>query len=113
MSMSGFELKLWHIITLMFPFLIGLFKQDISNIIFAYTIIRSHKYEKDQKIQIMSNSGVWENCTIIEYDYNIPFRKKRGGILVKGIDSAGCEYLEKVSFNNWKQMRTRAKIVRV
>ena len=104
------DIKLWHVATLMSPFLIGLFKEEISNMVFAVSTIRSRKYDKSQKIQIMSNSGDWETFVIIDYHYSVPFRKKRGGVALRGIDSEGKEYFEKISFPNWKTLRTRTKL---
>ncbi len=75
--------------------------------IYAFSLIRSKKFHENQQIQIMSNGGVWEDFNLLEYTYFIPFRRKNGGVMVEGTDNEGRKYIEKLSFQTWKTLRTR------
>ncbi len=105
--MMKLDLKLWHIFALVIPFIGTFFKQEISNMIYAFSTIRSKKFVEDQSIQVMSNSGAWEDFILVCYNYSIPFRKKKGGVTVEGTDEKGNKYIEKFSFQMWKTLRTR------
>ncbi len=105
--MTKFDLKLWHVVMLFVPIIISFFKQEISNMMYAFSLIRSKKYHENQPIQIMSNGGIWEDFILLKYTYFIPFRRKNGGVTVQGTDSEGMKYIEKLSFQNWKTLRTR------
>ncbi len=101
------DIKAWHIATVAISMLLTLFKQEISNTIYAFSLIRSKKFHENQPIQIMSSGGVWEDFTLIKYTYFIPFRRLNGGVTVEGKFSTGKTYSEKLSFQTWKSLRTR------
>jgi hypothetical protein len=105
--MEAFEWRSWHVLLLFFTVIVGIFKSEIGNAINAFLIVQGRKYVEKEKIQILSSSGVWEDATIIDYSYEIPFSKKRGGVLVQYKNGDGNIYEEKFSFALWTTQRTR------
>ncbi len=106
--MKGFELHLWHVVVIFSTIIAGIFKNEISGALYPIIFIREKGFEKNQKIQVLNSaSGVWEDITIVQYIYAIPFIKG-GGVLVHHNDSNGDFRREKISFTTWRAMRKRS-----
>ena len=103
----NFEVQYWHAVLFFFTILIGIFKDDLINILDSIESVREKKFSVNQNIQILSPAGTWEDAIIASYKHKIPFIQT-GGITLKHKDSDGNVYEEIITFANWKSQRTRS-----
>lgn len=106
--MHGFEIESWHVIAFFITIILGIFKNEIKNMVWSILQLEEKGFSEGQEIQILSPSGAWDSVTIINYCNEIPFIKS-GGVIVMHKDDNEKKYQEKISFNNWKQLRKRSK----
>ena len=104
--MKAFEPQAWHMVMFFITIVIGIFKNEIIAVLNSISNVGAKAYTKGQKIQILSPAGTWEDATVLNYSYMIPF-KQGGGVTIRVNDSAGHVYQEKLSFARWRQLRTR------
>ncbi|WPD22059.1 MAG: hypothetical protein SD837_17865 [Candidatus Electrothrix scaldis] len=106
--MQHFELESWHIMVFFFTIILAIIKNDITNAVHSFFIIKSQKHFKGKEVQILSPAGTWDNITIVDYTYDIPFIEG-GGVIIQQKDQNGKIFKEKISFTNWKAQRMRTQ----
>ncbi len=105
--METFELKEWHVLVVFLGMLANMFKHDVKQAMLSYMTHFEQRAMTGKTVQIQSNSGEWENVTIIQYKPVIPFIS-RGGVEVEHGAIPGKEAVrEKFSYTNWAGQRIR------
>jgi hypothetical protein len=102
----------WGWLTILLPVLIGIFKQEIGEIIFAYQSYSKRSFDADgnpntpDAVQILNEAtGDWERATIKKWVFSLDSTKR--GIYLLWPCRNGAVAAERLSFQKWKAMRKR------
>ncbi len=104
--MNEFDLQIWHVVTFFVAIVLSIVKKDIAGIIQAFLFMLDHRFTEGQRIQIQSNSGVWEEVFFVRYCPPLPFGKAPGGLVVRH-EQKSKVFLEKISFASFEELRMR------
>jgi hypothetical protein len=103
-----FELQAWHVVALFGAVLLGIFKEDLSQLYQGILMVWHKPFAMGQTVELLNPSGTWESVEIVHYNLAIPFVRS-GGVIVKHIDAEGVVHMEKLSYGKWGAQRVRVR----
>ncbi len=63
--MKAVQIESWHVLIFFFTLVIGVFKTEITDFLYAILFLRNELDEKGKHIQILSPGGAWEDATVV------------------------------------------------